>query len=132
MTPERRLMFVVNELFRRLFAVAAKMKDKEVRTFTELFVTVELDNLKKQRSMPDRAGMDAPIETIEFFVKNPDLFDPDLRKWVDLERLLKAKREGPEEDLLPSIEQNRKRRKLPSRNPGSPSPVDRRKKPKSS
>jgi hypothetical protein len=53
----------------------------------EVFLALQLDALKKGKGpAPHSAGVGA----IQFFLKHPDLFDRDLREWVNLERLLRT------------------------------------------
>jgi transcriptional regulator with XRE-family HTH domain len=84
---------LLNELFSRLFAVAAKLeKGSQYRRFTELSIAIELDALKKKaKPLPDaQPSRLAGSNALEYFVQNPRLLDPDLREWVDLKGLLKS------------------------------------------
>ena len=83
---------VLGELFSRLFAVVAKMEKSQLRTMIEMHVEVELDALKKEKkAIPDCLPSTLTgSQSIEVFVRNPSLFDPDLRKWVNLKGLLKS------------------------------------------
>jgi DNA-binding XRE family transcriptional regulator len=126
---------VVNELFSRLFAVVAKMDKHRARLMLELVVATELDDLRKEL-VPRPSGEPETItspETIQYFIKNPGRFDPDLREWVNLEGLLKSNLRLFSERTPPQAENpSLKPPKSPSRTQGSPSPDGRRKKPKSS
>jgi transcriptional regulator with XRE-family HTH domain len=83
---------VLFELFSRLFAVVAKMEKNQYRAVLELNIAIEMDALKKlTKPIPDcLPSQHVWSNTIEFFLRQPDLFDPDLRQWVDLKGLLKS------------------------------------------
>jgi hypothetical protein len=129
---------VLQILFSRLFAVVAGMPANFDRTSMEVFLALQLDALKKGKGpAPHSAGVGA----IQFFLKHPDLFDRDLREWVNLERLLRTFPPQTESGAIRPIQfhsspstpdQNgeapsQKRRKLPTQNPASPLPGGRRK-----
>jgi transcriptional regulator with XRE-family HTH domain len=86
------LTVVLVEMFARLFAVVAKMEKSTYRKSIEMFIDISADAVRKEKNaipgcQPNRlAGHGA----IEFFVRNPGLFDLDLRKWVNLKGLLKS------------------------------------------
>jgi hypothetical protein len=126
----------VLELFSRLFAVVAKMEKTQGRAMLELYIAIEMDGLKKQtRPIPDcQPGELAGSNSIEFLLQNPDLFDPDLRQWVNLKGLLKSNLQLSSQWRNDQLEEapRPKRRKLPSRTRVSPSPGGRRKTAKSS
>jgi transcriptional regulator with XRE-family HTH domain len=115
------------ELFSHLFAVVAKMEKNQLRAALELYLGVQLDGLKKlAKPVP---VTELSRQAIEFLLQHPDLMDPDLKQWVDLNGLLKFNLQ-----LSSQLEEaaSPKHRKSPSRTPASPSPAGRRKKPKSS
>jgi DNA-binding XRE family transcriptional regulator len=106
------LTVVLIELFARLFAVVSKMEKTDYRKSIEMFIDISADAVRKEKNAipgchPNRlAGSGA----IEFFVRNPGLFDPDLRKWVDLKGLLKSNLElsTPWSDEPENIDQRAK------------------------
>jgi len=121
---------VILELFSRLFAVIAKMEKTQGRAMMELAIAIMMDDLKKQtKPLPNcQPGSLAGSHSIEFLLQHPDLFDRDLKQWVDLKGLLKSNLQlssQPDDEIeeAPSP----MRRKLPSRTPASPSPGGRRK-----
>jgi len=84
---------LLNELLSRLFAVVAKLeKGSQYRCFTELSIAIELDGLKKQaQALPDaQPARLAGSNALEYFVRHPELLDPDLREWINLKGLLKS------------------------------------------
>jgi transcriptional regulator with XRE-family HTH domain len=87
-----KLTVVLNEMFGRLFAAVAKMEKTPYRKSIEMLINISADALQREKNaipgcQPSHlAGHGA----IEFFVRNPGLFDPDLRKWVNLKGLLKS------------------------------------------
>jgi transcriptional regulator with XRE-family HTH domain len=86
------LFVIMQELFSRLCAVIAKMERGQTRSLLEYFATSELDAVKNQKEpIPDcEPARLCGSNAIEFFIQNPDLFDPDLREWINLEGLLKS------------------------------------------
>jgi hypothetical protein len=83
---------VILELFSRLFAVIAKMEKTQGRAMMELAIAIMMDDLKKQtKPLPNcQPGSLAGSHSIEFLLQHPDLFDRDLKQWVDLKGLLKS------------------------------------------
>ena len=145
---------VLQELFSRLFATVAKMDKHRARLMIELSLTTELDALRKEHvPRPDgEPKYIAQNTAIQYFIKNPDRLDPDLKGWVNLKGLHKLSERydfiaGKEEaqnprgisvhgvdvgmvtELFPPQAKNAspKRPKSRSRNPASPSPDGRRK-----
>ena len=122
---------VVNELFSRLFDVVAKMDKHRARLMIELYVAAQLDALRKEEHVPRPDGQPKFIAVpaaIQYFIKDPELFDPDLREWVNLKGLLKLS-----DRFAPQAEKaSPKRPKPPSRTPASPSLDGQRKKLRSS
>jgi transcriptional regulator with XRE-family HTH domain len=110
-------LILLNELFSRLFSIVAKMeKGSRNRMFTEMSIASELDALKKQAKYPEERRS-TPLESnaIEYFVHNPDLLDPGLREWIDLEGLLKSKRKLASFLFLESRSPRRRKVRTPSR-----------------
>lgn len=127
---------VILELFSRLFAAIAKMKKTQRRAMMELSIAIMMDALKKQtKPLPDcqPAGL-AGSKSIEFLLQNPDLFDPDLRQWVDLKGLLKSNLQLSSEpgDALSEARSPKPKKSPPRQSPSSPAPGGRYKKKPSS
>jgi DNA-binding XRE family transcriptional regulator len=152
---------VLSELFSRLFAVVAKMDKERARLMIELSLGLGLDDLRKEHASKPNSQPEniAQPEAIQYFIKNPDRFDPDLKEWVNLGGLLKSNlRLSSERNALPELQTSPKgflirggdfgmvtelfpaqaknaspkRPKSPNQTPASPSPGGRRKRPKSS
>ena len=83
---------VLTELFSRLFSVVATMEQDLNRKMIEMDIEYWADFLRRQKE-PDQDGHPhqlAGSKSIELFVRHPDLFDPNLRSWVNLKGLLKS------------------------------------------
>jgi DNA-binding XRE family transcriptional regulator len=83
---------VVDDLFSRLFTVVSRMDKERARLVIELHLAEQLDTLRKGKEANPKAMPDtiAGSSAIRFFIQNPEMLDPDLREWVNLEGLLKA------------------------------------------
>jgi transcriptional regulator with XRE-family HTH domain len=84
-------LFVMTELFSRLFGVLASMEKDRHRKLIEFFIQTSLDFVKNNEQMPD-SGPSYVVGSgsIEFFIRYPELFPPELKSWVNLKGLLNA------------------------------------------
>jgi transcriptional regulator with XRE-family HTH domain len=122
---------VLMELLSRLFAVVDKMGKGQYRNIAEFYIATAADALKKAKEpIPDAQPSHlAGSDSIEFFVQNPNQFDPDLREWVDLKGLLKSNLKLSSQSADDETEEapSPKRRKSPNQTPAKPSRGGRRK-----
>lgn len=144
------LCVLLIHLFDRLFALAARLKKEQgnIRSYLEWYVQSSLEGLKAAGQIPDcEHGTNVGVEVFEFFKAHPELLDPDLAGWIDLDFLLKdAYRVAARIKVYDRRHDRRfageakvakellklQRLKSQSRTPESPSPDGRHKKPKSS
>jgi DNA-binding XRE family transcriptional regulator len=79
-------------LFDRLFALVARLKEgpNSFRNGLELYLSASVNGLKKAGQIPDcKPGLVVPVEVFEFFKAHPELLDPDLAGWINIDFLLK-------------------------------------------
>ena len=119
---------VILELFSRLFAFVGKMEKNKARASMELSIVIEMQGLKEGTiAMPNYPEL---TPAINFLVKHPDSFDPDLRQWVDLKGLQKSilKLSSQWYDALSEDPSSKPKKLPPRRSPSSPAPGGRYKK----
>jgi transcriptional regulator with XRE-family HTH domain len=104
-------IFVLQILFEWLFVIAARQPKTPVRFMLELYIELQLDYLKKSEGDPE---LETAFGTnvFEFFAKHPDLLDPDLKKIINIDNLIKDQRQRRKQGEKESREFNRKLRAI--------------------